>query len=291
MKPATTIEEQIKILKSRGLVFGDEESAKNFLSRVNYYRFSGYAKLFYAEKDVFVPGTKFKDIRNAYYFDCELRNILNEILADIEISVRTQIAYNLANNVSPVCYTDPSLYVDQDKFNKTMKEIEEERKRKSRDLMVSHFQDYDYLPIWVAVEIASFGTLSKMFNNLKTDYRKMISDNSIFNIKGEFFENYLAIATILRNCIAHRERLYGKFFNKAPIILKDERKLLEENGVKLEGSRSTLFMYLFELKKLELNTSRWIHLLNGIERLINKYKIVKLKNIGFTENWKQLLEK
>ena len=42
-KDFKTIEEQIEILRSRGLSIEDEAEAKDFLLRNNYYRVSGYS--------------------------------------------------------------------------------------------------------------------------------------------------------------------------------------------------------------------------------------------------------
>lgn len=42
-KDFKTIDEQIEILRSRGLTIEDEAEAKDFLLRNNYYRVSGYS--------------------------------------------------------------------------------------------------------------------------------------------------------------------------------------------------------------------------------------------------------
>lgn len=286
MKPAKKFNEQISILKSRGLIIDDDKKASKFLARVNYYRFSGYAKLFYKEKDKFKDGTKIEDIIGAYYFDCELRNLLNEIMADIEITLRTQIAYNLAINVGPVSYTDSSLYENIDDFNKMLAVFDDERKRKDRDPMVSHYSTEEFLPVWVAVEIVSLGTLSKLFSNLKPDYRKMICNNSYYGYYHVFFENYISIATALRNRIAHRERIYGKYFAKAPMLNKNDKQILLNNNLRINGSQSTLFMYILCIKHLLLNKSRNQYFVIRLEKLLKKYPMVKLENIGFPDCWR-----
>ena len=42
-KDFKTIEEQMEILRSRGLTINDESQAKDFLLYNNYYRISGYS--------------------------------------------------------------------------------------------------------------------------------------------------------------------------------------------------------------------------------------------------------
>ena len=51
-KDFKTIDEQIEILRSRGLTIEDEAEAKDFLLRNNYYRVSGYS-LTLRKNDVF----------------------------------------------------------------------------------------------------------------------------------------------------------------------------------------------------------------------------------------------
>ena len=41
MKKPTTYDEQIQLLKNRGLIIENEEKAKNILSNLNYYSFTG----------------------------------------------------------------------------------------------------------------------------------------------------------------------------------------------------------------------------------------------------------
>lgn len=41
-KSFKTVDEQIELLKSRGMLFQDEIQAKNHLLNLNYYRLSGY---------------------------------------------------------------------------------------------------------------------------------------------------------------------------------------------------------------------------------------------------------
>jgi abortive infection bacteriophage resistance protein len=41
-KPALTITDQIKLLKSRGMLFRDETMAAHYLKNISYYRLKGY---------------------------------------------------------------------------------------------------------------------------------------------------------------------------------------------------------------------------------------------------------
>lgn len=67
-KEFKTINEQLEILKGRGLLVEDEIVARDFLLRNNYYRISGYS-LTLRSNDVFHPGTSFRNIQDIYEFD------------------------------------------------------------------------------------------------------------------------------------------------------------------------------------------------------------------------------
>ena len=60
-KEFKTIDEQLNILKSRGLTIDDEEKASDFLLHNNYYRVSGYS-LTLRNHDVFSKTASFQII-------------------------------------------------------------------------------------------------------------------------------------------------------------------------------------------------------------------------------------
>ena len=60
-KEFKTIDEQLNILKSRGLTIDDEEKASVFLLHNNYYRVSGYS-LTLRNHDVFSKTASFQNI-------------------------------------------------------------------------------------------------------------------------------------------------------------------------------------------------------------------------------------
>ena len=72
-KDFKTIDEQIEILRSRGLTIEDEAEAKDFLLRNNYYRVSGYS-LTLRKNDVFAKSATFQNIEDIYNFDHEFRH-------------------------------------------------------------------------------------------------------------------------------------------------------------------------------------------------------------------------
>lgn len=77
-QPDTSIDDQIALLRSRGLVIADEPRAKHYLRFVGYYRLAGYALPFQVNYNAdglhrFLDGVSFEDILDLYVFDRKLR--------------------------------------------------------------------------------------------------------------------------------------------------------------------------------------------------------------------------
>ncbi|MFU8773361.1 MAG: Abi family protein, partial [Anaerolineales bacterium] len=99
--------EQLAILKSRGLIVDDENAARNYLERIGYYRLSGYLypfrELASAETkqsvnrrlDGFLEGSHFRDVVELYVFDKKLRLLALDALERIEMALRVDIAHLL----------------------------------------------------------------------------------------------------------------------------------------------------------------------------------------------------
>ena len=42
LKPQTTLDEQVELLKEKGILINDSQKCTSLLKRINYYRFSAY---------------------------------------------------------------------------------------------------------------------------------------------------------------------------------------------------------------------------------------------------------
>lgn len=120
MKKALHIDQQIELLKSRGVFFDNEAKAKEILLDVGYYRLGFYSypfeKSFPAKEHrthEYIEGTTFKSIYDLYKFDTKLRRILLNALDRIEINIRATITYIVSNY-----YVDsPTWFVDKSKMH------------------------------------------------------------------------------------------------------------------------------------------------------------------------------
>jgi len=221
MKSPTTVSEQINLLKARGLVFKDEIKAINILSQNNYYRLTGYWRKYQINPDEkddrFVSDATFEEIIEIYELDAELRNLLLKGTGIFEICFRSKFAYHAAHSVQ----NGSILYLEQNSYNNNiskkeepedlLKEINKELQR-SNEKYVTHFRKIgERLPIWVAVEILTFSTISKMFSRwTNKDVVKKVSQQ--FKLFKNYAETILVIRALtnLRNLCAHQARIWNK---------------------------------------------------------------------------------
>ena len=96
-----TINEQINILKHRGLIIHNEERAKRYLLTNNYYNIiNGYSKFFQDHEDHFVDGATFDEIRELYWFDKEFKQVLLNGILNAEHHLKSIAAYRFAESNS-----------------------------------------------------------------------------------------------------------------------------------------------------------------------------------------------
>lgn len=110
-KEFKSLDEQIAILKSRGLSIPNEPAAKQFLYHNNYYRVSGYS-LTLRKHDVFAKNATFQNIVDIYDFDHELRHILLKYIEMIEVAVKSIYSYEFTKVHGATGHLDASNFSD-----------------------------------------------------------------------------------------------------------------------------------------------------------------------------------
>lgn len=111
-KPAKSFVEQVQLLQSQGMIVNDVQESIFYLQHLNYYRLSAYWLPFELDHKThqFKPDTKFEDVLRLYIFDRELRLLVLDGIERIEVSVRSQWAYQLAILHHPHAHLDSQLF-------------------------------------------------------------------------------------------------------------------------------------------------------------------------------------
>lgn len=279
-KPFLTIDEQLGLLISRGLIVNDRENALNILRRTNYYRFSAYS-LTLRKNDVFNPGVTFDNIYELYRFDDAFRKIIFQYSQYVEISLRSYIAYEISRKYGALGYMDSKNFVDPlhhlDFITKLQEEI-----GKSDDVFVAHYrQDFNSVfPMWVAIECMTFGNLSKFYKNLKFDDRTAVS-KKYFGVSREYVENWLQAAVFARNVSAHGGRFYNRKFRAIPVKLPHKYSGIMD-------SRSA-FAYAYAIYKMQPTSALSKAMRKDLSSIWVSYPFALKSRAGFPEGWEQIL--
>ncbi len=218
MKQSTTIEEQIEIMKKRGIIFSNENKSKENLLDIGYFRLGFYCFPFektHPNKNnrthEYIDNTSFDDIIGLYYFDVDLRNILYRYISRIEINIRTYLIYTISNFYinNPIWFVDKRVVLNEyaNRFNSYV------YTDKFKDISVikchhRHHPNDIYAPAWKTIEFMTFGAIIRLFKNLKdVQLKRNIARHYNYNsIKS--FENNLEAILLIRNSCAHGNVLF-----------------------------------------------------------------------------------
>ena len=216
-KTFKTLDEQIKILQSKGLIINNIDEAKEILLRENYFFISGYRLLFMiSESDKsFIPGADFDELYAMFHFDRHIRNIIFKNLLIIENNIKSIIADNLSMRYGykERQYLDPKNFTNDRKKKKQVDDLLRKMKRQIRinggqHQATMHYMDkYGYIPLWIVVKILSFGIVGEFYQILKYEDQKSIAED--FKISSDNLLIYLPILANFRNLCAHEDILYS----------------------------------------------------------------------------------
>ena len=283
LKPPLTIDEQVEYLKSKGLIIEQENAAKRVLSNINYYRLiNAYSLGLYKDNDsdTYVDNVHFLHIYDLYRFDSKLRHIISEPLEQFEINFRTKLAYYLSTKYCATCYLRKELFENEQYYNEFITSINREKKQQEKSPMIKHHDEVynGILPLWVLVEVLSFGTISKMYANLNQLDREFIAKS--YGTDSRVLKSWLRSFVEVRNICAHYGRLYNKTLISRPILFNDVKPYFNNLRV-----FSVIYLLLRNITDSRLITSTKVN----IQAALALYSTVDHKKIGAPDNWADFL--
>lgn len=254
-----TLDEQVEILQSKGLIINDIPETKDILLRENYFFISGYRMLFMEsqENKKFLPGTTFDELYSMFQFDRHVRNILFKNLLIIENNIKSIMAFHLSSRygIREDEYLNPKNFVLDGKRKKQVDDLLRKMKRQIRinggqhQATMHYSEKYGYVPMWIAVKVLSFGIVSELFQILKPDDQETVAND--FNLAKETLEIYLPVLANFRNLCAHEDIL---FEHKAQRNIPDTKyhnllKIPQVNDEYIYG-KNDLFAIVLILKQM-----------------------------------------
>jgi abortive infection bacteriophage resistance protein len=291
-KKILTIQQQVQAFIDAGMAVSDIAGAKNAMETIGYYRLRGYCfhKYDNATKK-YVPGTDFMEVLRLYEFDTELSHLLFSMTSLIEVALRVRLKEALLMYNDPLILNDPSAFVNKKNFWQNLSTVSLEIARSS-DVFIKHnYDNHDgEVPVWAAVEVMSFGTLSKIIKNLKAgngnaypvlaDYYSYVTANKrMAKPSKDTFTSWVQAVSILRNMCAHNSRIYNRAISTTPEILAVDRIIPKQrfNG---------LYQVMLAMKYLRPSDDAWNTFVADFNKLLAQYQgVVELQRMNFPTDW------
>jgi len=273
------------LLKSRGMIFPDENKALHLLERIGYYRLSSYWYPLYADKKnhIFKNNANFETAFNLYKFDRELRKIISAEIEKIEIAVRSKMIYELSIAYNPFWIEDVNLFSSADNFKITLDKIIEEYSRSNEEFIISFKSKYtnQLPPSFIILEITSFGTLSRLYRNLKSSRAKRNIAKS-FGLSDTVFDSWLHSLTSIRNMCAHHSRVWNNLLKIQPLLPRKPKNKWFKN----KNIHTNRIFYVLSIIVYFLNSVNPNHTFKQkLEKLFLKYPNVDKSAMGFPVDW------
>lgn len=304
IKTFKTIDEQIEILKSKGLKIDNIDYAKTVLLRENYFFLSGYRHLFLkSPKDrMFIPGTDFKELYAMFNFDRQIRNIFFKNILIVENNAKSIFSYQLSKKygIREKDYLNPSNF---DRSSDKSRQVNDLLKKIKRQIRVNggqhsatmhYMNNYGYVPFWVVVKVLSFGLISELFTIMKRDDQKDVAE--VYGISVDSLLVYLPILANFRNLCAHEDIMYD---HRTQRCIDDNKYHAYLNIPKTDGEyiygKDDLFALVLILKQL-LREEDFTLLINELsyelDILDGKIETIELEKVldrmGFPTNFREI---
>lgn len=289
-KPFRQYHEQVALLRERGMHVPDEDAAVRELRLVNYYRLSGYWYAFRettggARGDRFRPGTNLEDVLALHRFDERLRTTVFDALAPVELALRAALGHALGR-LDPCAHLRPDLLGplarSGDGHRNWLERHRGEIARSREEFVEHHRSGYrGVLPVWAAVEVMDWGTLSRLLGFAPPSVQTEVSER--FGLRAPQLTSWLRALNVVRNACAHHGRLFNRAYAirpKLPPVGADRSLDTARASMNRTYGQLTLVQYLRVRSGLGTATQ-----LTSVVRAFPSVSLVPFSDTGAPPGW------
>ncbi len=269
------------------MVIEDEGRALSQLSSISYSRLANYWRMMEERSDrrFFSPNTRFEDVVSLYVLDRKLRDLIFTAIQDIEIALRTRVVHHFSMKFGAFWFMDKSLFKDEAIYVRCYDSTVKELGRSREDFILDYFIRYDsppYPPVWKTFEVVSFGTLSKLYCNMRdVEVKKRVASD--FKLPHYIFlASWIKCTSVLRNSCAHHARIWNRRF---PLIPKMPSSLPLPWIEKINFNPVKLYPHLCYLCYLDMSVNPNGGFKKELLQLLNSISSSTLRLMGFPRNW------
>ncbi len=255
MKPFSDFNKQIETLENRNLTILDRKAADFALRNYGYYEIVNGYKIFLLDEsktvETFLEKETFEHLVSLYNLDKQIRNLVMQATLEIELSLRTALAYTLAEDFGVL----ESDYLDRTKYNRG--KFQRKHNKYQRDFLLDMLKDiaanrpveplesyrsnHNHIPPWILLKETTLGNITNFIKILKGPQKdKVISlctglpNSQLSSADKALFIEILDLILAFRNRAAHGGRMFNykastslsyhqKFHNEIKITPADYR--------------------------------------------------------------------
>ncbi len=300
------LDEQVEILRNKGLTINDSRYAEEVLFRENYFFLNGYRHLLMKSttNKTYIKGTTFEELYSLFLFDRTFRNILFKNILNIENNIKSIISYNLSLRYGyhEKDYLDHKNFTNNPEKSKQVNDVIRKMKRQIKSNAASHsatmhyVTSYGYIPLWVLVKVLSFGIIGELYSILKKEDQVSISD--IYDLDADVLGNYLVLLSNYRNLCAHEDIVFENRTQRGIADTKYHRLLKIDitNDEYVYGKNDVfaLIIIMKQMLKYDEFKNMALEIKHAIDNLEMNIKVIPISKVldrmGFPLNWERLIE-
>lgn len=321
-KTHLSYEGQVRLMADRGMEVGEWGDAIRAVKRIGYYRLSAYTypmrtpaaeppgahapteldPLASRRDDQFLDGSKLSDAVALHDFDHRFRRVLLAGLQELEIGVRTKVAYHLSKHEPMAHLTQSGLsrrLCDEPvrgpdhtgtRYESWRREYDSLQGKAKHEEYVKHFlMRYDgAIPIWAAGEFMTMGCLIALFKlMIPRDARRIAQE---FGVKNQdILHGWLKALNVMRNHCAHGARIWNRSTTYPPTALNTS--MVDDGLHHLVGADTNKVYFLAAVTAYLLRrVNQESRFGSDFKTAMKKFPVVQgmtpENTMGFTPNWR-----
>lgn len=234
--------EQAELLKSRGMRINNIDNAKKMIGQLGYYRIKEVARPLskVINKEITYDGISFDEVISRYYQDKNLRVYLLHCIEEVEVSLKTNVAYILGRS-GPFSYLKFSSWCNRSEYCRHyLSDRQRDFKKRLRTKISNssnpeisnprNLNDDKYPSIWLAVDALTFGDILHLIELMSQNNIKDLAD--FYKCTPSELISWLKCLKFVRNICAHNSNIIDIKLSTTPLIHDDWKPIL----YKFEGS-------------------------------------------------------
>lgn len=306
IKEFKTIDQQIDILRKKGLIIDDEARTYDILLKENYFFLNGYRHLFMNSPTdkTFISGSTFSELYSLFLFDRYSRNIFFKNLLIIENRLKSVISYQMSKKYGykEKDYLNVKNFTNDPEKKRKVHDVIEKMKRQIRintsrhNATLHYLNNYGYIPLWILVKVLSFGMVCELYSILKDEDKLEVA--TIFGLSKEYLEDFLPILSNYRNLCAHEDIVFDhktervipdtEYHKKLNIFRMDDEYIYGKNDI---FAVIIIFKFLLEDDEFRLMLKEFDYEFEKLDARIDSIPVEKiLDTMGIPKNFMDILD-